>query len=35
MLVNVINGVELDEKYKLLPFEIIKRKSTGRINDDS
>jgi LacI family repressor for deo operon, udp, cdd, tsx, nupC, and nupG len=29
MLYNVINGNELDEKYKLLPFEIIKRKSTG------
>ncbi|MDG1996381.1 MAG: LacI family DNA-binding transcriptional regulator [Emcibacteraceae bacterium] len=35
MLVNVINGVELDEKYKLLPFKIIKRDSTGRMNNDT
>ena len=29
MLFDVINGTELDEKYKLLPFEIITRESTG------
>ena len=31
MLFDVMNGNELDEKYKLLPFEIITRQSTGSI----
>ncbi|MDG1709423.1 MAG: substrate-binding domain-containing protein, partial [Emcibacteraceae bacterium] len=35
MLFNVINGIELDEKFKLLPFKIIKRNSTGRLNNDT
>jgi len=34
MLFDVMKGNELEEKYKLLPFELIKRKSTGINNHD-
>jgi LacI family transcriptional regulator, repressor for deo operon, udp, cdd, tsx, nupC, and nupG len=35
MLYDIMKGNELEDKHRLLPFEIIKRKSTGKIKNDT